>query len=521
VDRWPHQEYAVNEVTSAIDAGERRLCFTSPTGGGKTLIQCDLLEWAARNGMKSALYTNRKLLTEQTIRRLTEAKIPFGVRAAGFDDYLDMDAPTQICSLQTETSRVVNSLRWSMHKADLVLVDEAHLQKAPTANKLFDKHAENGAAIVGATATPVGISHVYKRLIVAGTVSELRKCGALVPCLVHGGAEIDTRDLKPQASGEFSIGEVRKRINVPTIFGYVYPEWKRLNPDARPAILFGPGVPESAWFAKLYEDKGVSAAHIDGDNVYVDGKTISSSREARDEVLARFKAGEIKVLCNRFVLREGIDIPQVYHGILATPIGSVVSYVQIVGRILRSHPKTPDVILQDHGGNYWRHGSPNADRDWQSVWGLSDYQIGARRLNTLQEKKEPEPIVCPECGAVRMKGAECYKCGHRHDRSVRRVIQKDGQLKPMHGDVFKPRVTQQTSKSAQQWEKCFWRFRKAHCTFRQAYACYRHEHGYWLPKGLPLMPTNDMDWERRIEDVPFDRLVPKAPNLEQQERMFS
>lgn len=521
MERWRHQTFAFDEVTRAIDAGERKLCFTAPTGGGKTLIQCDILEWAAARGMKAGLYTNRKMLTEQTISRLTEHGIPFGVRASGFDEHLNLDAPIQICSLQTETARTINSMKWFLHKANVVLMDEAHLQKSATAQALLNRHLEHGAAIVGATATPVGISHIYDRLIVAGTTSELRKCGALVPCQVHGGEEIDTRNLKPQASGEFSIGELRKRISIPTIFGYVYPEWKRLNPDARPAILFGPGVPESAWFAKLFEENGVPAAHIDGDDVYVDGMTVSSNRQVRDEVLERFKAGEIKVLCNRFVLREGIDIPQVYHGILATPIGSVVSYVQIVGRILRAHQSKTEAILQDHGGSYWRHGSPNADRDWHSVWGLSDYQIGQRRESELREKKEPEPIVCPECGAVRMKGPACYKCGYKHDKSVRRVIQKDGRLRAMVGDIFKPRVTQETTRSAKQWESCYWRFRKSHRTFKQAYAFFFHEHRYWPPKSLPMMPVSDLDWERRIEDVPYGSLIPKPEMVDQQERVFA
>lgn len=513
-ERWPHQYRAVQEVTSAIDAGEKRICFTSPTGGGKTLVTCDLLRWAVARGEKAVLYTNRVLLTEQTAMKLRDEGIRFGVRAAGFNEWIDEDAPIQICSLQTETARSMKSMKTFLPPADHVFIDEAHLQKSDTAIALIDRHEERGSTTTGMTATPVGISHIYNRLIVAGTVSELRDCGALVPCFVAGGEEIDTRDLKPQASGEFSAGEIKKRINIPVIFGYVFDEWKRLNPDARPAIGFGPDVGGSAWFAKLFEEKGVTAAHIDGEDVYVDGKTYQSNREVRDVVLERFKAGEIKILWNRFVLREGIDIPQCYHGILATPIGSVVSYVQIVGRIMRAHASTPEVILQDHGGSYWRHGSPNADRDWSGLWGLSDYQIGARRIEALREKREPEPIVCPECGAVRMKGPSCYKCGHRHDKSVRRVIQKDGRLRDMVGDIFHPRKVTEKSDTAKLWEKIFWGFRKSGKTFTQARGYFFHQHHYWPPDTIPLMPTNAIDWSRKIAEVPFTNLVPKAAKTE-------
>ena len=518
---WPHQQYAYDEVTAAIDAGERSMCVTSPTGGGKSLVQRMLLEWAAETGRTAALYTNRKLLTEQTITGLRDHGIQFGVRAAGFSEWENLDAPIQICSLQTEDARVFQSQKWLLHKASLVIVDEAHLQKAETACKIFDLHRKHDAAIVGFTATPLGICHIYDRLIVAGTNSELRDCGALVPCMVHAPTEFDCRALKRQASGEFSINEIRKKIWTPVIFGHVIVHWKLLNPDAKPTLLFAPGVKESAWFASKFDEQGVKAAHIDGEDVWVDGRTYTSSREAREDVLARFKAGEIKILCNRFVLREGIDIPECYHGILACPIGSVTSYVQIVGRILRAHPDTPNVLLTDHGGNFWRHGSPNADRDWASCWTLSDYQIGQARLDKFREKKEPEPIVCPECGAVRMKGAECYKCGHHHDKSVRMVIQKSGNLRPMVGDIFAPRKVDKRSDTEKRWEQIYWRCRKTGKTFGQAYGLFFHENKYWPPKTLALMPTDGFDWKRRVEDVPYDRLVPKAAATEKQERIFA
>lgn len=509
MDRWPNQDYVRHEVPAAIDAGERALCVTSPTGGGKTVMQFDLLEWAASRDWPASMYTNRKMLTEQTINRLKETGIRFGVRAAGFDEYLDLDAPIQICSLQTEDARVWKSQKWLPHRSQLVLIDEAHLQKAGVALKVIDFHQRNDAAIVGFTATPVGISHIYKRLIVAGVTSELRSFGALVPAMVTCGAEIDTRNLKRQASGEFSLGEIIKKVWTPVIYGLVIDEWRKTNPDARPAILFGPGVEESAWFAKKFEERGVPAAHIDGEDVYVDGKTYTSSREARDDVLARFKASEIKVLCNRFVLREGIDIPECYQGILATPIGSVVAYIQIVGRILRAHANTPNVSIQDHGGSYWRHGSPNADRDWQSIWQLTDRQITDQRAESMRNKKEPEPIVCPECGAVRMKGAECYKCGHHHDKSVRMVIQKSGNLRPMVGDILHPREVSLKPDSQKQWEQIFWRMKRSGKTFAQAYGFFYHEHKHWLPRDLPLMPKDHADWSRRIQDVPFSDLNPQ------------
>lgn len=513
MELWPHQQRGIQQTQAAIDSGERAICLTSPTGGGKSVIICRLLEWAQSRGWSAVLYTNRKLLTEQMIGTLEKHGIPFGVRASGFSEYENLDAPIQISSLQTEDARVFKSQRWMIHKSNLVIVDEAHLQKGDTARRIFDLHAAHDAARVGVTATPIGIADIYPdRLIVAGTTSELRACGALVPANVYAPTEFDTKGIKPKTkTGEYSIQDIRKHVWTPTIFGNVYEHWKRLNPEQRPTILFAPGVPEATWFAQQFCENGVAAASIDGETVWVDGTTYDSDREARQDVISRFRAGRIKVLCNRFVLREGIDIPEIYHCILATPIGSVVSYVQIVGRVLRNHHTTPEVIVQDHGGSWWRHGSPNADRDWASVYDVPEYRITERRLEAMREKKEPEPITCPKCHALRKSGIVCHQCGHSTDAKVRVVIQKDGKLKEMTGDIMKPRRIKMEPNTETIWRQCYMRAKnsKNGMTFKQAEGLFFYENHYYPPRTLSFMPVDPLDWERKVRDVPTDKLTTK------------
>lgn len=505
---WPHQEFAISECSARIDAGERQLCVTTPTGGGKSVVIVELLRWARERGLSGILYTNRNLLVEQMMKVLRKYGIPFGVRAAEYADHQELDAPIQISSLQTEDARVLKSQKWPLHPANVVIVDEAHLQKGGVFREIIQKHRQTAdAAVIGFTATPVGLANTYERLIVAGTVSQLRDCGALVPCHVFAPTEFDTSRIKPQKTGEFAYEDIKRAIWTPSIFGNVAQHWRRLNPDARPAILFAPGVAEATWFAQKFEDIGVRAASIDGEDVYVDGRTVASRRGAREEVLERFREGDIKILCNRFVLREGIDIPELYHCILATPIGSVQSYVQIVGRVLRAHSTTPEVILQDHGGNWWRHGSPNADRDWEGLWGVTDHNITKRREERLRRKEEPEPIVCPQCGAVRLKGPDCYRCGFRQTRKVRMVIQQDGTLKEMTGDIFRERKRTLKPDTEKAWERIYYRMFNSGRTFRQAEGLFAKENGYFPPHTLPLMPSSPLDWERKVREVPKDRLI--------------
>lgn len=67
----------------------------------------------------------------------------------------------------------------------------------------------------------------------------------------------------------------------------------------------------------------------------------------RDDRLARFRAGDLPALAQVDMLSEGVDIPPARHLVLARPIGSAVRRVQLVGRILRTHPGKTEGVAYD------------------------------------------------------------------------------------------------------------------------------------------------------------------------------
>ena len=494
---WPHQERALAELVPLIEEGNR-ICVTSPTGGGKSRIITELLEL----GYRTALYTNRRLLLEQLARVLTEAGLGFGVRTA--DDEENSSEPIQLISVQTEDSRVLKRNFRGVHPADLVIIDEIHLNKADTMQSLLERHGR--ACLVGFTATPVDIDHMVDHLIIAGTKEELRKTGALVPARTYAPDEPDCSKIKRTMTGEYTVGDVRKVIMTQTIFGRVLDHWKRLNPDGRPTLLFACGKPESLWFAKEFEKKGVRAAHIDGDEVYMDGEHHPSDPEIRKRVRDLSESGDVQIVCNRYVCREGIDWPWLKHGILATVFGAYSSYIQSTGRLLRSHPSMKEVIVQDHGGNWHRHGSCNEDFYWEL--GDKDYRIGAARVRRLKHKESMEPILCPVCFAPRLSGPECLECGHRSTGKVRQVVQLNGALKERHGDIYKAPRYYRRPDAEKKWIACVHRCKRTNRTFNQARGLFQYENGFCEPpEGLPLMPRYEETWFRKVCEVPVSDLT--------------
>lgn len=533
---WLHQEQGIGNTLLAIDRGERRICLSSPTGGGKTRMIEELIHRWTEEGLRTTLYTNRRLLLDQLSSVLDSAGIDHGIRAAG--EANRPHCPVQIASIQTEGMRAIRGGDM-LSEAHRVVVDEAHVQTGPEAREIMKRHGDAGAVLLGVTATPLGIGDLYDHLIVSGTTSELRQCGALVAARHFGCDEPDLAawkkagKLKGWAEGDdMSERQAASVMMTNGIFGRVGKWFLKLNPEMRPTILFAPGIAESRWFAQQFFAAGITAAHIDGDYIWRNGEEYPATREARQEVLDGSRAGRICVLCNRFVLREGIDAPWLSHGIFATIFGSLQTYLQSGGRLLRHHDSLSQVTIQDHGGNWWRHGSLNADREWRLEYtsgiahGMRAERLRGKLCKECGVKLKPrrplclacgalnetEPGRCPECAQI-VTGPRC-PCGwvSKSGKRSRAVVSTDGTLKELTGDVFKPHSICKRPDGPKLWERMYHRSltEKGRRTFRSAFTLFAQEN-YWQWPSLdwPLMPLELFDQFRLIEDVPYERLVPK------------
>lgn len=505
------QERAIAHIKGLTEQGEKLICLVAPTGGGKTRIAIELTNDFIDRDRKVLVLTNRKLLIEQLVGVFSAAGVEPGVRAANYP--LDHTKAIQIASIQTETSRTVKGKIWDWFDADLVIIDEAHLNSSASVQKIIARYLEHGSVIVGMTATPIDLGHIYRVMVEAGTKAELRELGALVPCRHIGCDEPDKRLIRTIDAEDLSENELRdifgkaeasignKRLK--QLCGRVFDWYDRLNPERSATILFAPGVNESIWFHEEFVKRGISAAHIDGETVWLNGKPYNTSPEMRAEVLELSRLGEVKVLCNRFVLREGIDAPWLAHGIFATIFGSLQSYLQSGGRLLRAFPGLKHVTLQDHGGNWWRHGSLNEDREWKLDWTAAMY-TGVRR-ERLEQGEEKEPVRCPQCGLI-LKSMKCV-CGFVIQRASRPVVMANGELAEHTGRIFRPRTRTMKKDTTYLWKVETIKGLKGKKTYRQCEANFFRLHGYYPPRGLPLMPSERLDWYLKVSDVPQNRLV--------------
>lgn len=512
-DPWPHQLRGVWELLEKLKTSSA-VCFAAPTGSGKTLMQSAIANLALANNRRVVIYNARKPLTAQLSRTLEEAGIHHGARAASMKDQQNLHAAMQVASLQTDFQRVLNQECWDIHDANLVIVDEAHMPEArgEKAQQLYQRYLSNGAKLVGFTGTPLELNHIYKDIVVCGTKAEMLQCKAHVLARTFAIHELDTSKIKPVKTGEFSEGDVRRECWNHAIVGYAYDDWLRLNPDAKPTMASAPGVEESMWVARTWMEKGHTVAHIDARECWVNGERQRGDK-AREQVLEDARKGKFALITNCEVLTAGIDIPCLYHLILLRPFGKFSNYLQVVGRVIRYSEETPEhVIIQDHTGNLYRHGSANQDPDWETLFHETESSILKAREGRLKGDQEPEPIICANCGRAREGGNQCPSCGYISDKSTRRIVQLDGQLQEATGRVYKPDVIRQTKPLEQkQWDSIFYRARNSKgpygMNFYQACQLYQKEFGSPPPNWLERIPADEINYSRRLKDLDWGDLT--------------
>ena len=217
---------------------------------------------------------------------------------------------------------------------------------------------------------------------------ELIRDGFLCPLITKAGkTKADTTNLHIRG-GEFIADEVEDLMDQDVLVGAACSEIVQQTTQRNATLIFASGVKHGRHIVDvLRNDHGIECGFVCGATPTVE----------RDATLARFKAGDLKYLCNVNVLTTGFDAPHIDCVALVRPTMSPGLYYQMVGRGFRLHPSKQDCLVLDFGGNVLRHGP------------VDDIQI-----TTIDRGDGKAPAKeCPDCQAVIAAGfATCPQCGY-------------------------------------------------------------------------------------------------------------
>ena len=406
-----YQENLIEDARRAIRDGARAPLLVLPTGGGKTAISAEIMGSAARKGRRSVFIVHRRELVIQTSRTFDKVGIEHGIIAAGFSP--SPHAPVQIASIQTLARR---ELPWD---PDMMVFDEAHHVASETWDQLFNRYSR--AHRLGVTATPMrldgrGLGDWLDHMIEGPTVRWLIDNGFLSRYRIFAPSTPDMTGVRSRA-GDWATSEVADRMDKPSITGDAIEHYRKLCNGAR-AIVFATNIEHSKHIVAQFEAAGYPAAHLDG----------KTDRLVRDQTLARFAAGEIRILSNVDLFGEGFDVPAIEAAILLRPTQSTGLYLQQVGRALRVCEGKEEAIILDHAGNALRHGLPDEIREWN----LDPQEKRKRAASDAPPIKQ-----CDECFAVHEPAPVCPVCGHVYHVVQRKIEQREGELIELSEEMLK------------------------------------------------------------------------------------
>lgn len=404
----PYQTQAIADLRASLHKGHRSPLFVLPTGGGKTAIAAEMIRNARNKGGTAAFLAPRRELIYQTAERLESQRIDYGVIMAGEDPSL-LPA-VQVACIPTLHARAIQRERIRLPKADLVLVDEAHIGVGGQAQSIIEQYRNQGSVIVGLTATPArsdgrGLGMIYDDLVQGPSVRELTDQGYLVPSRYFGGSKPDLEGVKVQA-GDYNKRQLGKRTDDPVLIGDVVQNWARLASD-RQTFVFAVNVAHSRHLAEQFRAYGIAAEHIDG----------TTENDERKAIQKRLRTGETQVIVNCEVMTYGVDFPPVSCIVLACPTKSITKLMQMVGRGLRTSEGKRDCFVIDHAGAVDELGFV----DDPMPWSLD----GKERIQDRKEKeaKEPKEIECGDCGATFRAAKRCPNCGEEMGSKYSKAIE--------------------------------------------------------------------------------------------------
>jgi DNA repair protein RadD len=394
----PYQEDVKTAVYDHLRSRDDNPCAVVPTAGGKTPIMASICKDAVGLwGGRVLILAHVKELLEQTADKLKVVcpEIGFGIYSAGLKRR-DTQNPVIVASIQSVYKRACE-----LDAFNLIMVDEAHLIPLEGDGMyrqfLADAKVINPELrIIGFTATPYRLKtgpictpdSFLNHICYEVGVRELIRDGFLCPLISKAGrAKADMSSLHVRG-GEFISDEVESLMDQESLVSSAASEIMEYTADRKACLIFSSGVQHGQHIVEvLREEHGVGCGFVCGDTPIPE----------RDATLARFKAGELKYLCNVNVLTTGFDAPHIDCVALVRPTMSPGLYYQMVGRGFRLHPSKENCLVLDFGGNVLRHGP------------VDDIKVTTTdRVDGKAPAKE-----CPSCQAVIAAGfTTCPQCGY-------------------------------------------------------------------------------------------------------------
>lgn len=300
------QNKIVDCVIKNLNKRDRSLIVV-PTGGGKTVIFCEI---AQRLNLRTLFLAHTRELLDQAKRTANIMGISH--------DLITFDSIQRITH---PSNKIPDDVCF-----DLVVIDECHRSRSNSYMKIIDRFFES--KIIGLTATPYRgdgqmITNIFGYPEDPLTLIDLIKSGFLCDFVGHRiKTSISLQSIKrTDSTKDFSSGCLSAVINVKERNEIILNAWKKFGENKK-TLGFACSISHAIELCKEFIKDGIASDYISG----------SIPTAERDVKINKFRSGEIKVMWNCDILTEGFDEPSIGCILMARPTLSKRLYVQMIGR---------------------------------------------------------------------------------------------------------------------------------------------------------------------------------------------
>jgi superfamily II DNA or RNA helicase len=337
VELRPYQLEAVDAIRSALTV-HRSTLLVLATGLGKTVTFGEVAKRVAARGKRSLVLAHRGELLEQAAVTLRRFGLSVGVEQA--ERRVDVAALPDVVVASVQTLQPKRLARFAPDTFRLVIVDEAHHATATSYRAVLDHFGD--AKVLGVTATPdrgdgVGLKAVFESVAFTMDIREGIAGGWLAPLELRS-VVVDELDLTAviQRAGDFAVGDLERELTRDVVLHGIAAPLAELR-AGRQTLVFTAGVAQAHALADLLGHYGVRAAAVDG----------AMTAGDRAALLARYRTGELEVVCNCALWTEGFDAPETSCIALARPTRSRALLTQMIGRGTRLYPEKAACLVLD------------------------------------------------------------------------------------------------------------------------------------------------------------------------------
>ena len=409
----------------------------APTGSGKTVILSALIKHYLeyKPDFRVLVIAHRNELINQNEEKFLKI---YPEAATSIVCSKDKNWSGQVVFAMVQTLSREHNLS-KIPKIDLIVIDECHHIRAESYVKIIEaaKNINKDLLIFGVTATPnrgdkKGLGKIFSNCAYQIDYETLIGAGYLVPAKIYvsdvmNKAHAELAKLETNSMGEYRDEEVASILDTEPILDDVIAQWQKYASD-RKTVIFCSTKEQAMHVYNAFSYKNIASVVLTGDTTQI----------RRDYIFQEMDKGIIQVIINVAVLTEGWDYPPISCVILLRMSSYESTYLQMVGRGLRTvnlaeHPniEKTDCIILDFGISSKLHYEQS---------GLSQ-NVDLHPKKQQKTDRDAPNKNCKECGAsLPARIMQCPLCGYmfltKEEEKYEHNVQEMIELKVVQNSRF-------------------------------------------------------------------------------------